>query len=214
MPFPLRIAVQAMIDCGRSCCLCNKYCGTKIECHHITPESEGGEDTYDNCIPLCFDCHEEVGAYNPKHPKGRKFTPEELKGHRNRWYGLRKAAGGPSDPAQTVITPEDVLAAFKAIPDFTEDAVRNDLEDLHTKLLKNGIATRKQLFDLATSGPILNTIRGLYIELLKRPIDKPLDPMAVVVWGSALYNYGIKDEVLTEIHWLLRQSPEYAQKNG
>lgn len=46
----------------------------------------GGEDTADNCIPLCFDCHAEVKAYNPRHPKGRKFTENELKGHRDKCY--------------------------------------------------------------------------------------------------------------------------------
>ena len=48
--------------------------------------ADGGEDTYENCIPLCFDCHAEVRAYDPKHPKGRRFTASELRGHRDRWY--------------------------------------------------------------------------------------------------------------------------------
>jgi HNH endonuclease len=57
-----------------------------MQLHHIMPESVGGPDTAENCIPLCLDCHEEVGSYNPKHPIGRKFSPEELTLHRDLWF--------------------------------------------------------------------------------------------------------------------------------
>lgn len=86
MGFPVAIAEQALIDCGRHCSICHKFCGIKIELHHIVPSTENGEDSYDNCIPLCFDCHAEVKAYNAKHPKGRMYTASELKRHRNLWY--------------------------------------------------------------------------------------------------------------------------------
>jgi hypothetical protein len=86
MGFPTAIAEKALLDCGRSCCICHKFCGSKIELHHIIQVAEGGQDSYENCIPLCLDCHAEVKAYNPKHPKGRKYTNSELRGHRDRWY--------------------------------------------------------------------------------------------------------------------------------
>ena len=93
MGFPLKVAQQALIDSGRCCCFCHKYCGIKIELHHIIQKAEGGEDTFENCIPLCFDCHAEVKAYNPKHPKGRQFSENELKSHRNNWYFIVKNNG-------------------------------------------------------------------------------------------------------------------------
>ncbi|MBN1933067.1 MAG: HNH endonuclease [Anaerolineae bacterium] len=86
MAFPPDVATETLLDCGRHCCICHKFCGLKIELHHIIQEADGGDNTYDNCIPLCFDCHAEVQSYNPRHPKGRKYTVEELKGHRDRWY--------------------------------------------------------------------------------------------------------------------------------
>ena len=86
MGFPPGIAEKALLDCGRCCCICHKFCGFKIELHHIIQKSEGGEDLYENCIPLCLDCHAEVKVYNPNHPKGRKYTESELKEHRSRWY--------------------------------------------------------------------------------------------------------------------------------
>lgn len=86
MQFPPDVAERALLDSGRHCCLCHKFCGVKMELHHIVAVAEGGDDTYDNCIPLCLDCHAEVRAYDPKHPKGKKYTASELKGHRDRWY--------------------------------------------------------------------------------------------------------------------------------
>lgn len=86
MPFNEKTKEDAMVACGRHCCICHKFCGNKMEVHHITPQKDGGEDTFENAIPLCFDCHAEVGAYNTSHPKGVKFSKTELKRHRDNWY--------------------------------------------------------------------------------------------------------------------------------
>jgi hypothetical protein len=85
MPFPPNIREEALVACGRHCCLCHRFVGTKIECHHIDPEADGGDDSLANCIPLCFDCHAEVQHYNPQHPKGTRFRSSELRAHRDRW---------------------------------------------------------------------------------------------------------------------------------
>ncbi len=76
------------IKCGRLCCLCLKQCGINLEAAHIFDKHKGGSDDEDNGIPLCFDCHQEIGGYNKKHPKGNKFSTEELKAKRNRVYSL------------------------------------------------------------------------------------------------------------------------------
>lgn len=92
MPFSEKVKKDAMIACGRSCCVCHKFCGAKMEVHHIIAQYEGGSDDFENAIPLCFDCHAEVKAYNEKHPKGIKFSPNELKTHRDNWYKTIKEA--------------------------------------------------------------------------------------------------------------------------
>ena len=61
-----------------------------MEIHHIVPKEQGGDDSFDNGIPLCFDCHADVMAYNPKHPKGSKFTPSELREHRDQWFKISR----------------------------------------------------------------------------------------------------------------------------
>jgi hypothetical protein len=42
----------------------------------------------DNAIPVCFECHAEIHSYNDQHPRGRKFLPDELRGHKEAWLKL------------------------------------------------------------------------------------------------------------------------------
>lgn len=59
-----------------------------MELDHIQPKADGGTDDIDNAIPLCFECHAEIHAYNPKHPRGRKVRPSELRLHKEQWLEL------------------------------------------------------------------------------------------------------------------------------
>jgi hypothetical protein len=117
MSFPNDVVEKALIQSGRHCCLCHKFCGFKIELHHIVPRAENGEDTFDNCIPLCFDCHAEVRAYDPKHPKGRKYTVAELKGHRDKWYEkVEKSYGTAVNPDYLQLDKALFLEIRKILP--------------------------------------------------------------------------------------------------
>ena len=87
MPFPLNVRLDALIACQRQCCLCHERKHTRMQCHHIIQEADNGPDIFENCIPLCPDCHAEVLAFNPKHPfGGTPYHPEELKRRRDDWY--------------------------------------------------------------------------------------------------------------------------------
>jgi hypothetical protein len=86
MPFSEDIKTKAMVACGRYCCVCHKFCGNNMEVHHIKAHADGGADTFENAIPLCFDCHAEVRQYDSRHPKGIKFSEKELIQHRDNWY--------------------------------------------------------------------------------------------------------------------------------
>lgn len=117
MGFSETIIDDALVACQRCCCLCQKFCGVRIELHHIKPKSKGGADTYENCIPLCFDCHAEVGHYNTEHPRGRKFSENELKKVRNNWYLKVKElnqplsnSGSPPQQVQNIRGSNNIVA--------------------------------------------------------------------------------------------------------
>ncbi len=88
MGWSREVKETVLVKCGRHCCICHKFCGLKMELHHIKLKSEGGMEDEDNCIPLCFDCHADQSSYDKKHPKGTKYSEKELKMHRDKWYGL------------------------------------------------------------------------------------------------------------------------------
>lgn len=81
---------KLLVGCHRRCCVCHRFCGFKMEVHHIEWKSKKGSDDIKNGIPLCFECHAEVAFYNPEHPKGRKYTNSELLGHKKQWLLLSK----------------------------------------------------------------------------------------------------------------------------
>ncbi|MBW2019846.1 MAG: HNH endonuclease [Deltaproteobacteria bacterium] len=78
--------IRCLLWCNRHCCLCGKACGTDIEIAHINPKKKKGSDHIDNAIPLCYDCHSEIGRYNKEHPRGNKYRPKELKARREQIY--------------------------------------------------------------------------------------------------------------------------------
>lgn len=84
--FSRNVKINALLWCDRHCCLCGKARGSNIEVHHIVSLEQGGSDDIDNAIPLCFDCHKEVGSYNKGHPLGSKYRAEELKARREQIY--------------------------------------------------------------------------------------------------------------------------------
>ena len=77
-----------LVNCHRCCCICHRFCGVKIEIDHIVQQADQGLDNPDNAIPVCFECHAEIHSYNPRHPRGRKFRPEELRAHREQWFAI------------------------------------------------------------------------------------------------------------------------------
>lgn len=94
-----------------------------MELDHLVPRAEGGSDDIENAIPLCFECHAEVHAYNDKHPRGRKFKSEELRAHKEQWLAICRdrpdaLAGAPLDkgvgPLQALV--DELDFNLEAIP--------------------------------------------------------------------------------------------------
>ncbi|MDX6191967.1 HNH endonuclease signature motif containing protein [Flavobacterium sp. Fl-318] len=89
MGFPKKVKNQILVLCARHCCVCHKNVGLNMEIHHIKPEAEGGENTLENAIALCFNCHSFAGHnYNNLHPKGIKYSREELFLHKAKWIKM------------------------------------------------------------------------------------------------------------------------------
>jgi hypothetical protein len=115
--FPPSVVERLLVACHRHCCICHKPAGNKMEIHHIVPKAEGGEDSEENGIPLCFNCHAEVEHYNPQHPRGRRFTATELREHKKQWFAicarapweetLREPSGAVAEIADTEIADID-----------------------------------------------------------------------------------------------------------
>lgn len=107
MPFSPDAVDDLLVKCHRRCCICHRFCGIKMETDHIVQKGKGGRDTINNAIALCFECHAEVHLYNDKHPRGRKYHPNELRRHKKQWLQickrfphalsepLKEAGGGP-----------------------------------------------------------------------------------------------------------------------
>ena len=102
--FPRDQVDELLKACHRRCCICHRFCGVKIETDHIVPSVEGGADTIDNAVPVCFECHAEIHSYNDMHPGGRKFRPAELRGHKEQWLEIcRVNQNSSSVPPETLM---------------------------------------------------------------------------------------------------------------
>jgi hypothetical protein len=82
-----------------------------MELDHMVPRDDGGEDVISNAIPVCFECHAEIHAYNDRHPRGRKYRPEELRQHKQQWLELCKSSASvlASIPPRSDVGPLQAL---------------------------------------------------------------------------------------------------------
>lgn len=86
MPFPRHVRDQALVKSHRRCCVCHEFGGRSVNVHHIIQEAYGGANLIENAICLCLRCHAEAGHFNSHHPMGTKYSPEELRAHRDQWW--------------------------------------------------------------------------------------------------------------------------------
>lgn len=88
MGFSQKIKEDALVAAARHCCVCRRFKGLNIEVHHITPQAQGGKDTFANAIPLCPYCPASAWQYFAGHPRGIKLSPTELRKHKISWYKI------------------------------------------------------------------------------------------------------------------------------
>lgn len=148
MPFPHSVRDQALVAAARHCCVCHRYKGVKIEVHHIVPESKGGASDIDNAITLCFDCHADAAHYNPYHPRGTKFSPGELRRHRDQWHAMVLSPGVQSPGIPDVLYCRYLLCkSYEAIREITLGDLSN-VPATQPLLVTNSVRTfQKRIID-------------------------------------------------------------------
>jgi hypothetical protein len=140
MSFPPSVKQQALVLSARHCCSCHRYRGVKLELHHIQQQSQGGPDTIENAAVLCFDCHTDAGHYNPNHPKGTRFSPEEIKLARDNWYKQVRLNNiqAPLDANNAIHCSYIVVRSLDVINDIFEKRL-DELPFSNPLLLENDI---------------------------------------------------------------------------
>ena len=81
--FSRDVKIKVLLWSDRHCCLCGKPCGVDIEIAHIDKRTD---NSLDNAIPLCYECHAAIDRYNLEHPRGNKYKPDELKARREQIF--------------------------------------------------------------------------------------------------------------------------------
>ncbi|MDD4969646.1 MAG: HNH endonuclease [Paludibacter sp.] len=129
MGFSLEIRQKVMLASARHCCVCHRYKGVKIEVHHIKQEADGGPNTFENAIALCFDCHSDAGHFNDRHPRGTKFSKKELIVARDIWYETIKSK--PS--IEKLIVSNKIHASYFVLHSFEilESVIKNDFSSVN-----------------------------------------------------------------------------------
>jgi len=106
------------------------------------------------------------------------------------------------------LTVADVKTLLKQVPGIRLDSVDKDAPTAHVWFLRNGITTRNMLEDLVNATEIFNILSQIYVDELGRSQQSPLDPVAVATWGSSLFIYGPRDDVIAALTQQIRSSPE------
>jgi len=153
MGFSNPTRIKALIAAQRCCCVCHVQCGINIECHHIVPEAEGGSNALENCIPLCFNHHADVMHYNDQHPRGTKFSAEELRKHRDAWFEkVKNSRALPLPPAANEID----RAIFRDLRAKLPENLVRSLEIMTRVSRQSQASSIRRIFDFAEWGSSLS----------------------------------------------------------
>jgi hypothetical protein len=100
-PIPPETVDRMLVKCGRRCCICRRRRAAHLQVHHIIEQSEGGTHDEDNLIVTCQSCHTDIHSIIPFM---RRFTVEELKGHRNAVVEMVKEGKFPANDTDDMDT--------------------------------------------------------------------------------------------------------------
>jgi hypothetical protein len=125
---------KMMVKCARRCCICRRFRPTKLQVHHIIERNQGGTNDEDNLIVTCMSCHTDVHS---KVPFARRFSVEELKGHRDTLVRMVEQGVLPAD--DTDDTDQVMLALLGA-----KSKVQAPLSSEATEILLRAVNAKSQ----------------------------------------------------------------------
>jgi len=157
--FPDAAVAQLLADCKRHCCVCFKWCGTKMHLHHIHARADGGADDIENAIPVCLDCHAEIES---RTNMGRQFTRAELHEHKRRWLEICREQPAVLIQANRATAVAGPLEALLSELEFNDILVTG--EDHHTDYATPALAQ----FERAIGANALGSLEVLDREQLFR----------------------------------------------
>lgn len=158
MSFSQKIKDEILVKSARHCCVCHKPKGLNIEVHHINPKKQGGKDTFENAIAVCFDCHADAGHYFAGHPKGLKLNPQQLIMHKEEWFEIVRThkINAPKDAfVEIVLENNDFVGFFN--PKFIKEKIRyidrNSSKKIYELMGKDPFDMVKELKERNKPGP-------------------------------------------------------------
>lgn len=115
--------------------------------------------------------------------------------------------------SEPLLSDEKLADAFSRIPWFSRSEVLVRVRAIRERLCRWSILTPKDVDALVDNIEIRNAISNLYIEEFKRDLNAPFDHDALAVWGGLFMRKGLTPSVIEHVRKVLRNSPEWKEKN-
>lgn len=103
-----QLEAKLLVASRHTCCICWK--SKEVQIHHIVPKELGGDDSEDNLIVICLNCHSEA---HTRKDMARNLSPLTLKLYRETWLDLVRRF--PCDPAAAAIHAETDLTIIRSV---------------------------------------------------------------------------------------------------
>ena len=77
---------KVLIKSRHRCCVCHQFAGQDINVFHVDPDIKDVPDSLENAIVLCLRCNAEAVYASSQNIPGNKYSPQELRRHRDLWW--------------------------------------------------------------------------------------------------------------------------------
>lgn len=171
MKIPDNLEAKLLVESRNTCNIC--WESKEVEIHHIIPVELDGDNTEDNLIVVCRNCH---SVAHTKKQMARNLKPKTLQLYKETWLDLLRRY--PSFPTDIVNREND----FETIRDILKQGHRRALyypfhfetpPDMFHSLDEFRIFIQKSGFKLIRNAETREHIAGIYKALLEIPSYSP-----------------------------------------